>query len=250
MAKLIATTFFFLFTFSLSVNALELYLIPHTHADVGWLQTVDSLSRMNVSRILDGMTANLANDTKGQRRFVWDEMAFLQLWWENQANDTQRELFTQFVHEGRIELVDNGWSQHDMGCTTVDSMLNNWVEGHLWLNKTFGSKARPRVGWSLDPFGISGSQAVLQALMGMDAWMFTRVGDKPVSEMKNNKSVEFIWRASSSLPGSETEIFAHVWESYYCMPLPTYAFEWGEGKGAAEVHKGNIESLARGFNSI
>ena len=70
----------------------ELYLAPHTHADVGWLQvrsfphtpctrhitavprypqTVDSLSRMNVSRILDGVVGNLANDTLKRRRFVW-----------------------------------------------------------------------------------------------------------------------------------------------------------------------------------
>lgn len=28
-------------------RAVELYLIPHTHADVGWLQTLDSLSRVN-----------------------------------------------------------------------------------------------------------------------------------------------------------------------------------------------------------
>ena len=56
-----------------------------------------------------------------------------------------------------------------MGCTTVDSMLNNWVVGHQWLVQTFGVSARPKVGWSLDPFGMSGSQAVLQALIGMEA---------------------------------------------------------------------------------
>jgi lysosomal alpha-mannosidase len=108
-------------------RAVELYLIPHTHADVGWLQTLDSLSRVNVSRILDGVVGNLLNDTQKRRRFVWDEMAFLQLWWDHQATAAQQGAFTAMVHDGRIELTDNGWSQHDMGCTTVDSMLNNWV---------------------------------------------------------------------------------------------------------------------------
>ena len=61
----------------------ELYLVPHTHADVGWLQTTNSLSRVNVSRILDGVTGSLSNDTARRRRFVWDEMAFLQYWWDN-----------------------------------------------------------------------------------------------------------------------------------------------------------------------
>ena len=108
----------------------ELFIVPHTHADVGWLQTVNSLERINVSRILDGVTATLA--VNPSRRFVWDEMAFLQLWWESASTTaSQRKLFTDHVRAGRIEFADNGWSQHDMGCTTVDSMLNNWVEGQI-----------------------------------------------------------------------------------------------------------------------
>ena len=113
-----------------------------------------------------------------------------------------------------------------MGCTTYDSMLNNWVEGHLWIKERFGSSARPKIGWSLDPFGMSSSQAVLQSLIGMEAWFFTRLSSNVVSDMKKNKGLEFIWRASSSLSTADTEIFCHVFESYYCMPLPTYAFEW------------------------
>ena len=74
---------------------IELHLLPHTHADVGWLQTVDSLSRMNVSRILDGVVGNLMNDTQKRRRFVWDEMGFLQLWWDNQATSEQQAQFKQ-----------------------------------------------------------------------------------------------------------------------------------------------------------
>ena len=96
----------------------ELWLLPHAHADVGWLETVDALSRINVSRILDGVVGNLANDTLKRRRFVWDEMAFLQKWWDEQATPAQQDNFTSLVKEGRIEFVDNGWSQHDMGCTT------------------------------------------------------------------------------------------------------------------------------------
>ena len=102
---------------------IELYLLPHTHADVGWLETPENLARVNVSRILDGVVGNLGNDTKKRRRFVWDEMYFLQWWWENRATPQQQATFHTLVQEGRIEFVDNGWSQHDMGCTTYDSMV-------------------------------------------------------------------------------------------------------------------------------
>jgi hypothetical protein len=224
---------------------IRLFLLPHTHADVGWLETPEDLARVNVSRILDGVVGNLANDTLKRRRFVWDEMYFLQWWWDNRASASQKATMRNLVHEGRIEFVDNGWSQADMGCTTYDSLLNNWVEGHMWIKEQFGAAAAPHVGWSLDPFGLSTTQAVLQSLMGFDAWFFTRVPDTRVVEGKQDKTLEFVWRASSSLPAPQTEIFAHIFESYYCMPLPEYAFELGPGKGAPPCTAGNKEYLAQ-----
>jgi hypothetical protein len=90
----------------------------------------------------------------------------------------------------------------------------------------------PKIGWSLDPFGLSASQAILQALIGMDAWFFTRASSSEVDRRKHSKELEFVWRASSSLPNERSEMFTHIFESYYCMPLPLYAFEWGEGQGS------------------
>ena len=43
-------------------------------------------------------------------------MAFLQIWWDQTATQQQKKDFHALVAEGRLEFVDNGWSQHDMGC--------------------------------------------------------------------------------------------------------------------------------------
>ena len=207
-----------------SAEPIELWILPHSHADVGWLQTVNSLARVNVSRILDGVVATL--QANPDRKFVWDEMAFLQYWWDNDATAAQRTAFRQLVQAKRIEMVDNGWSQHDMGATTLDSMLNNWVEGHEWIRTNLGAAHEPRIGWSLDPFGMSATQAALQSMMGMDGWFFTRLSADIIEQMKKDKGLEFVWRASSSgLPTNTTEIFCHVFESYYCMPHD-FQFEW------------------------
>jgi len=72
---------------------------------------------------LNGVVATLQENPA--RTFVWDEMAFLQYWWDNEASEAQRSAFKQLVREKRIEMVDNGWSQHDMGATTLDSMMNS-----------------------------------------------------------------------------------------------------------------------------
>ena len=44
--------------------------------------------------------------------------------------------------------------------------------------------------------------------------MFTRLSNDIVDSMKKDKGLEFVWRASSALPAAESEIFAHVFESY------------------------------------
>ena len=43
--------------------------------------------------------------------------------------------------------------------------------------------------------------------------MFTRLTDTIVDQMKKDKGLEFVWRASSALPAHQSEIFAHVFES-------------------------------------
>jgi hypothetical protein len=73
------------------------------------------------------------------------------------------------VAEKKIEFVDGGMSQHDMGCTTFDSMFSNFMVGHQFIVQHFGEEVRPRVGWSLDPFGISSSNAIFYAMAGFDA---------------------------------------------------------------------------------
>ena len=90
----------------------------------------------------------------------------------------------------------------------------------------------------------------MQSLMGFDAWFFTRVSSFVVDQRKKDKSLDFIWRASSSLSDQSTEIFTHIYESYYCMPLPTYAFEWGAAKGAQVPNASNVNALAKGLADI
>lgn len=43
-----------------------------------------------------------------------------------------------------------------------------------FLKETFGSDAIPRVGWQVDPFGHSSTQAAFSALYGFDAQFFGR----------------------------------------------------------------------------
>lgn len=70
-------------------------------------------------------------------------------------------------------MANGGWSMHDEACPTYEDMINNHMIGHDFLLKEFGVK--PRIGWQIDPFGHSNTNARFFAEMGFDAWFFGRM---------------------------------------------------------------------------
>ena len=99
-------------------------------------------------------------------------MKFLSMWWKNQGDELKDQVRT-LVKEGRLELLNAGWSMHDEACTHYEDIINNMMIGHDFVMKEFG--VRPRVGWQVDPYGHSNSNARLFAEMGFDAFMFGRL---------------------------------------------------------------------------
>jgi hypothetical protein len=39
----------------------------------------------------------------------------------------------QLVKQGRLEIVNGGWSMHDEACTHYEDMINNMMFGHQFL---------------------------------------------------------------------------------------------------------------------
>jgi hypothetical protein len=62
---------------------------------------------------------------------------------------------------------------HDEACPTYEDMINNHQIGFDFALKEFGVK--PRIGWQIDPFGHSATNARFFAEMGFDAWFFGRM---------------------------------------------------------------------------
>jgi alpha-mannosidase len=77
------------------------------------------------------------------------------------------------VNEGRLEIVNGGWTMNDEACPHYEDILNNMMIGHKFLTEEFG--ITPRIGWHLDPFGHSNANPRLFAEMGFDAWFFARL---------------------------------------------------------------------------
>ncbi|XP_018301818.1 lysosomal alpha-mannosidase isoform X1 [Mycetomoellerius zeteki] len=209
-------------------NKLNIHMVSHTHDDVGWLKTVDqyyfgsrsTIQKAGVQYILDSVIkALLANPS---RRFIYVETAFFWKWWLRQDENVRADV-KMLINEGRLEIIGGAWSMNDEACTHYHSLVDQFTWGFRRLNDTFGSCARPRIGWQIDPFGHSREQASLFAQMGFDGMLFGRIDYQDKEERLNNKTMEFIWKSSPNL-GKRANLFTTAMFNTYSPP-PGFCFD-------------------------
>lgn len=227
---LLLYSIFVLICFSISgpvADKLNVHIVPHTHDDVGWLKTVDqyfygannSIQNAAVQFILDSVTHEL--DGHPERKFIYVESAFFKRWWDEQPTDIKTKV-RDFVKNGQLEFINGGWCMHDEAAPNYVDMIDQTTLGHQFLLKEFGTV--PTIGWQIDPFGHSATQASLYALMGMNAWFFGRIDYQDRAVREKMKTTEVIMRGSPSL-GKESDIFTGVMRGYG----PPGGFHWELG---------------------
>ena len=200
----------------------NVHIIPHSHDDVGWLKTVDeyfygTLNRRvqwtSVSATITSVVEALLADRK--RKFSQVEMKFMAMWW-NEQTDELKDKVRGLVEDGQLELVNGGWTMHDEACATHEDMIENMALGHSFIQDNFN--VSPRIGWSIDPFGHSSTNARLFAEMGFDAVFFARADYQDKKKRVHQESLEYVWRPSSDSLGTDVEIFTHILWDHYNRP--------------------------------
>ena len=81
-------------------------LIESRYLISGWLQTFEGYFSRATKFIIDTVIATL--DTNKKYKFIWAEMSYLSLWWDQASND-QKELFKKLVNNKQLEIVTGGW---------------------------------------------------------------------------------------------------------------------------------------------
>lgn len=210
----------FLGVLVLSEKPLNVHLVCHTHDDVGWLKNVDEyfagtkkdIQDAKVHFILDSVIESLQKSP--DRKFIYVEISFFKMWWDIQS-DPIKEIVRNLVYNGQLEFINGGWCMNDEATTYYQSIIDQMTLGHEFLLNEFGVK--PTIGWHIDPFGHSSTQASLFALMGFDAFMFGRIDYEDKILRMEEKNLEFVWRPSPSL-GASNEIFTVVTYHGYNPP--------------------------------
>ncbi|CAL5361756.1 unnamed protein product [Camellia sinensis] len=206
-------------------DKLNVHLVAHTHDDVGWLKTVDqyyvgsknSIQGACVQNVLDSLVPALLADKN--RKFIYVEQAFFQLWWTDQSEAVQSTV-KQLVSSGQLEFINGGMCMHDEAAPHYIDMIDQTTLGHRFIKEEFD--VNPRIGWQIDPFGHSAVQAyLLGSEVGFDSLFFGRIDYQDRAKRKNEKSLEVVWRGSKSL-GSSAQIFAGAFPKNYEPPEGFY----------------------------
>ena len=102
----------------------------------------------------------------------------------------------QLILNGQLEIVNGGWSMHDEACPTYTEMIENMVKGHAFILQELGEEiaSNIKIGWQLDDFGHSNSNAKLLAQMGYEALFFARIHYQDHRMRAANQELEFIWQ--------------------------------------------------------
>jgi hypothetical protein len=196
----------------------EVFLVPHTHTDTGWLEDPDVSSKQQyydeiVSSILNSLLKVLA---KGEnRRFVWAETYYLRRWYR-ETDAASRSALKELIKSGQLELVGGGLVQHDEALPSLDMMIRQLERGLDFLSEEFGITQLP-VAWQIDPFGHSGLSPALFRQFGFQYFVGNRINQTFKEGLKHTQALEFIWQGSAL--GPQTDIFTHILPESYNFPF-------------------------------
>lgn len=131
------------------------------------------------------------------RTFTYVEQKFFSMWWNEQSNSSKTRVRT-LIASDQLSFVNGGWCMHDEAATHYIGMIDQTTLGHSFLKKELG--VIPTVGWQLDPFGHSATQAsLLTAQLGFDALYFGRIDYQDLELRRATQECEGLWASSPNL---------------------------------------------------
>lgn len=199
---------------SFDEHPLEVFIVPHSHNDPGWLKTFEDYYTSQTRSILTLITDALAANSK--RRFIWAEISYLDLWWQEQGR-SRRDQFRKLVENGQMEIVTGGWVMTDEANSYYYAMIDQLIEGHSWIKQNLPG-VTPHSGWSIDPFGYNPTLAYILGETGMHNMVIQRVHYAIKKHLAINKALEFGWRQLWD-HSKTTDIFCHLMP-FYSYDIP------------------------------
>ena len=100
----------------------KVFVVPHSHNDVGWLVTIDECYIRYCKHILNNVFDLL--NSRPTLKFCWSEMVFLSMWLEEYPE--KKTILADLIQQNRFEIIGGGWVQNDEALLTLNSSYVKW----------------------------------------------------------------------------------------------------------------------------
>lgn len=200
-----------------SSEPLTVIVVPHSHNDPGWLWTLQTYYEVRTKHIISNAVKFLKETP--DFRMIWSETIFLKMWWE-EASDQDRVQLKKLLVNGQLEILSGGWVSVDEATTHYTAVLDQLIEGHLWIKDNLGITVN--TSWSIDPFGYSLTLPYLWKKSGMSNMAILRIHGAVKSYMGNRQLLTYDWRQPWDVSGVH-DITCHV------EPFTLYNIEYSCG---------------------
>ncbi|KAI0980629.1 hypothetical protein GJ496_001278 [Pomphorhynchus laevis] len=194
-------------------NELNVFVMPFSHIDVGWVKTIDTYYSESVKPILDNVINFLSIGTT--RRFVWSETVFLYMWWKDErTSDSQRNKLQLLLQSGRFEILAGGWVVPDEASTGYESLIQQLVLGHQWIRSTINQTFSPKCGFNFDDFGYGSTMPEILYKANIRFTGIQRVHYIFKKILAKSKDLEFKWTLQSG-----NSLLTHI-QPFYSYDIP------------------------------
>ncbi|CDW87606.1 alpha-mannosidase 2 [Stylonychia lemnae] len=197
----------------------NLLIVPHSHTDPGWLETLEIYYRNQVKEILHNIVVELQSDA--MKKFTWAEVCFLKMYYDEITVKQRKELYN-LIMSGQLEIVGGGWVQHDETLTSYRQQIAQMETGIDWLIQTFpGIESKLKTMWQIDSFGSSELTPLLfnqeqeSTRVQFENIVLNRVGDEVKDRFKQEQSMDFLWQHSLSQSQETNKLLTHILHHHY-----------------------------------
>ncbi|XP_053682330.1 alpha-mannosidase 2 [Sabethes cyaneus] len=176
---------------------LRIVVVPHSHNDPGWLKTFVNYFQSDTRQILNLAVTKMPEYSN--MSFIWSEISFLQMWWD-QAHPTKQRILKKLVKSGRLEITTGGWVMTDEANAHLFAMVDQLIEGHQWVKTNLN--VSPTTGWSIDPFGHGSTVPYLLAASGFEGTIIQRIHYAWKQWFARHNYGDFLWTPYWRSPGA------------------------------------------------